>query len=143
MPSDQSASMGRSDSENEEPDTSFLDEDFLSFAAVVNGGSEANGDLNGRKRSRSPVPDNNCNGRYENVAVPWLDRDSRSNSQQQRGYDGRGYYEPPPLIKLHNEIVSFVKLMEPTREELKVRDLMVKRVSDLAVKTFGKKVSFL
>lgn len=38
-------------------------------------------------------------------------------------------------------MVSFVKLMEPTKEELKVRDMLVNRITDLAVRTFGKKVS--
>lgn len=140
--SDQSASMGRTDSEEEEEaDTSFLDEDFLSFSATDNGGSKPNG----RKRSRStsPVPDYN-NGRFVDISVPWLDRSQKRHGHNTSGSSGRGYnsyYEPPPLIKLHNEMVSFVKLMEPTRQELEIRDVMVKRVQDLAVRTFGKKVS--
>jgi DNA polymerase sigma len=82
------------------------------------------------------------------ISVPWFDRANSSLQQQQQqgrgGSNGRGYnsyYEPPALIKLHNEMVSFVKLMEPTKEELKVRDMLVNRITDLAVRTFGKKVS--
>jgi hypothetical protein len=146
--SDQSVSMG--DEEENEADTSFLDEDFLSFAAADNGGShQSSGNSNnngGKKRSRSnsPVPQYN-NGRFVGISVPWFDRVNNSTKQQQGrgGGNGRGYnsyYEPPALIKLHNEMVSFVKLMEPTKEELEVRDMLVKRITDLAVKTFGKKV---
>lgn len=47
------------------------------------------------------------------------------------------YYEPSALTKLHNEIVSFVKLMEPTNEELEIRDKMVERVTNLANRVFG------
>ncbi|KAL3806308.1 hypothetical protein ACHAXA_007935 [Cyclostephanos tholiformis] len=43
----------------------------------------------------------------------------------------------PPLIRLHNEIVSFVDLMSPTIEEMKLREGVVKRVTGLAVSTFG------
>ena len=65
---------------------------------------------------------------------------SRSPHHRGRGYNSY-YHETPALIKLHNEMVSFVKLMEPTREELEVRDQMVERVTDLAKRTFGKRVS--
>ncbi|KAL9182897.1 hypothetical protein ACHAXT_004176 [Thalassiosira profunda] len=71
-----------------------------------------------------------------------------------RGYGGglnrNQYYTPPPprappLIRLHNEIVSFVKLMSPTKGELAARDRMVERVTKLAHRIFGgeKKVDVL
>lgn len=65
-----------------------------------------------------------------------------NNNQQQHQHQQR--YSPPPsvrippLIKLHNEIVSFTKLMEPTPSELKIRDKMVERVTKLAWQVFGK-----
>jgi DNA polymerase sigma len=138
--SDQSVSMSNSDDAQNEADTSFLDDDFLSFSAQDNGGSTSN---SSRKRSRSNSPVPSYNGRNK-ISVPWLVQNG-SQSHQHQSHQGRGYnnyHEPSQLIKLHNEIVSFVKLMEPTNEELKVRDQMVERVTDLAKRTFGKRVSF-
>ena len=132
--SDQSASMGRSGDDQNEADTSFLDDDFLSFAAENNGGPTSN---NPRKRSRSTSP----TGGENTSSIPWINGkiSSLRTSHHGRGYNS--YHEPPALIKLHNEMVSFVKLMEPTREELEARDRMVERVTDLAERTFGKCVS--
>lgn len=153
----------------EEADDSFLDEDFLSFGAVDNGGSDGESDLenggangggsNGRKRGRSPPPAPN-DGRcavIKEPAIPWLDGSEAAPQKpwtpppqpewgrNNRGYGNQDQYRPPPpvrrifpLIRLHNEIVSFVKLMEPTAEELKVRERMVGRVTEVAHKAFGK-----
>jgi hypothetical protein len=138
--SDQSASMGRSDNETPEADASFLDDDFLSFPQEDNGDSKTS-----RKRSRSNSPVPQVNGKISGVSVPWFESSQTQTQTQQRQWDqGRGYscyYEPPSLVKLHNEIVSFVKLMEPTREELEIRERMVERVTVLAERTFGKRVS--
>ncbi|KAL7536631.1 hypothetical protein ACHAXR_010918 [Thalassiosira sp. AJA248-18] len=194
---DQSDSMGRSDDEEEIPmkqpaddgdggaentqeaDESFLDDDFLSFSNVDNGGgglNAANGSngenskLSGRKRERSPSPmplrnghqNNSYPAQYERPTIPWLNNTMTAQKpppppqQQQRqeqwgrnrGYNNHSnnnqYYTPPsirtpPLIRLHNEIVSFVKLMAPTKEELEIRERMVERVTDLAQKIFGGK----
>jgi non-canonical poly(A) RNA polymerase PAPD5/7 len=147
--SDQSESMGRSDDEaaiGNEADTSFLDDDFLSFEKdTEKSGRE-------RRRSNSPVPyGQNSNNRKQ--SIPWLDESSTPTQQPRQQYNqnrGRGYggnnnfevtnlpyYEPSALTKLHNEIVSFVKLMEPTNEELEIRDKMVERVTNLANRVFG------
>ncbi|KAL3796758.1 hypothetical protein HJC23_010905 [Cyclotella cryptica] len=165
--SNESESMGRSDDEDSFPmkapapvnrsdGSSFLDEDFLSFETHQAGDSR--GDLNfgnsssKRGRSNSPVPRFDSRGRTnsKNITVPWIDakRTSQLKSQQphQQSNSGRGYgntnfnssfYEPPALVQLHNEIVSFVKLMEPTKDELEIRNKMVAKVTDLAQRVFG------
>jgi len=192
--SDQSEPMGRSDDEEEIPmkqpannggkkneaDESFLDDDFLSFGNVANGGeggsngnngangnNGGNGKLNGRKRDRSssPMPHNSrfppCFPVKKTPTIPWLNDTTNPQKaappppppQQQYGRNNRGYnsnssnnnqyYTPPvrtpPLIRLHNEIVSFVNLMKPTKEELQIREKMVERVTVLAHKAFGGK----
>lgn len=162
--SDQSVSMGRSDEENEAAaaETSFLDEDFLSCpiieTASINATTGNNNNSNNDNTQKHHGNNGNRNS-YTNgtASIPWLkDRTQNNNnnnnsfsssSQRQggsRGYNSSNsssyYHEPPPLIQLHNEIVSFVKLMEPTREELDDRDKMVERVTDLAERTF-KRVS--
>jgi DNA polymerase sigma len=45
--------------------------------------------------------------------------------------------EPPGLVKLHNEIVDFVTLMEPWPEEIEERETIIREVTDLVQKTFG------
>jgi hypothetical protein len=62
---------------------------------------------------------------------PWKNLSGRSN--RQRGY----YQEPPGLIKLHNEIVDFVSLMEPWPEEVEEREGIIREVTDIVHKTFG------
>jgi non-canonical poly(A) RNA polymerase PAPD5/7 len=96
-------------------------------------------------------------------SIPWLDNnnDDTNNSQSQyptqqsqhgrnnhRGYNNNhhsnnyhhNYYTPPtpPFIKLHNEIVSFMKLMSPTPQELEIREQMVRRITTLATHVFHK-----
>ena len=118
----------------------------------------------GRKRDR-PTDDDKSNreasmrSRHNTAAssIPWLDssndatsskhgRNNYNNNNHQRGYNNnnqhhRSYnssnYYSPPLIQLHNEIVSFMELMSPTEHELKIRDDMVKRITSLAYRTFG------
>jgi non-canonical poly(A) RNA polymerase PAPD5/7 len=155
-----------------------LDEDFLSFGHVANGGDDdeetyyddgdddddaSNNRLNktmaGRKRER-PHEKHASAKKTPSAAgcIPWLDNndDERTfNSQPQqygrnnnnRGYNNNNnnnhhhynyYYTPPtpPLIKLHNEIVSFMKLMSPTPQEVEIREHMVQRITTLAQNVF-------
>jgi len=98
-------------------------------------------------------------------SVPWLDSNNDNNAQSSQHYPSnnphsygrnnnnhRGYnnnynhhnnnnyhYTPPtpPLIKLHNEIVSFMKLMSPTPQEEEIRQMMVRRITKLAQDVFG------
>lgn len=170
--------------ETNKNDSSFLDEDFLSFGHVDNGGDEIDdGDSNenksnkkkakkmsGRKRER-PHHHHNDDQQHSNntstaaagtaPSIPWLDSNTNEQSnhyntqQQQHSYgrnnNHRGYnnhhhhnnnyhYKPPtpPLIKLHNEIVSFMKLMSPTPQEEEIRQSMVRRITTLAQNVFGK-----
>eukprot|EP00536_Pseudo-nitzschia_multiseries_P002269 jgi/Psemu1/294768/fgenesh1_pm.30_\ len=41
-----------------------------------------------------------------------------------------------PLVALHNEIVAFCRLMEPRREEMKTREDLLEKFSNLAKSTF-------
>lgn len=45
-------------------------------------------------------------------------------------------HQTAPLVALHNEIVSFCRLMEPRKEEIETRKDLVKRFTDLAKATF-------
>ena len=169
------ASNSNTASKNE---SSFLDEDFLSFGHVDNGGSSADDEIDdskpkkmaGRKRER-PHHENNDHYKHSNGSaissdgttnsIPWLDSNNTvqqypNNQQQQqqqysygrnnnRGYNNNNhqnsnYYKPPtpPLIQLHNEIVSFMKLMSPTPQEEQIRSSMVRRITNLAQTVFGK-----
>ena len=169
-------------------DSSFLDEDFLSFGHVDNGGDEIDSNNNGnldqkgnkkmagisRKRERphhnnDDAHDNNHSmGSVGSVgtkhSIPWLDNSNNDvqshqyrNNNQHHSYNGRNnnrgynnnnnnnyhhhhnYYTPPtpPLIQLHNEIVSFMKLMSPTPQEEEIRSTIVQRITTLAQKVFG------
>ena len=192
---DQSVSMGEDEEEiipmkmpatdnnnNNEEGDNFLDEDFLSFSNVDNGGSSEQQEtykgsdygekLSGRKRDRSMSPATcrpvNSGGQYNNgyeqrkkPTIPWLDNSSTNSQhtrftpppqQQYRNNNNRGYgnnnynsynqpqiSRTPPLIRLHNEIVSFTNLMSPTPNELELRTKMVERVTKLAERIFGGK----
>ncbi len=222
-PNVEASATATNESDNVEcdPDESFLDDDFLSFDRVENGGNNQEHDIYGRNSNGANSGDarinnqgdlppsaldfangalaqqpysgqsqadnvrsnNNGNGNgignnsFDNPnkrIIPWLDDTNNfsqhpeslhsdqqnhysTQSKQQsrnrnynastRGYSGdwtnnggNPYYQrppPPPIIKLHNEIVSFVNLMSPTKEELRMRDVIVKRVTDLAHRVFG------
>ena len=79
----------------------------------------------------------------------WVGRDGDNSGD--RGYDGifgsdRDNHRhrhparrdaPPPLIRLHNEIVAFVNLMSPTAAEMSLRDRVVESVTRIGSSTFG------
>ncbi len=121
--------------------------------------NENNDNARGRKRDR-PIDDKSSreqsrrNNTTTSPSIPWLDSSIETSSQHGRNnynnHHNRGYnsnnhhrsynnsnYYSPPLLKLHNEIVSFMELMSPTEHELKIRDDMVKRITQLAYRTFG------
>jgi non-canonical poly(A) RNA polymerase PAPD5/7 len=171
------------DRPNAANDSSFLDDDFLTFSSVDNGGAGDNGN-NGRRRDgddrrRCPPPA----AARTAVLVPWLEltadddastttttttttRHRRQQLEQEqprqqqrwvgrdvnnngdRGYGGivdgdRDNHRhpmrdaPPPLIRLHNEIVAFVNLMSPTAAEMSLREGVVESVTRLGSSTFG------
>ncbi len=61
--------------------------------------------------------------------------------QQQQYQSHQQFYNhySPPLIRLHNEITSFVSLMSPTLQEMALRDIMVQRITKLSYSIFGGK----
>lgn len=102
----------------------WKDDDFLSFGA---------------KQSKEDDDDNNNNNEWLTTAAlaetvpyhqqtdtsalpPWLDE------AFPRGLN--------PLVQLHNEIVSFCKLVEPMPEEIEEREALIKRVQKLVEETF-------
>ena len=162
MSDEQSASMGSIDDDVDEetmipmknpaitnvgddPD-SFLDDDFLSFANHNNGGQHLDRPDPSSLDDRYSAP-----GAEKPAIIPWMTNavaipaHQPSNRQQQQKYD-RGYgniaynnnsqRRIPSMIRLHNEIVSFVNLMSPTVDEMKLREKVVERVTKLAQATF-------
>lgn len=155
-------------------ESSFLDDDFLSFDHVDNAGSDETAMKNAaaydssgmtRKRKRNHHHDYDEKPSSAVAAttaekpsctvpsIPWLhsiaedgiattnNYHSQSQHARNRGYSNNynnNYHQPsPPLIKLHNEIVSFTKLMSPTQHELDIRNKMVNRITTLAYNVFG------
>ena len=130
---------------DDDPD-SFLDDDFLSFANHNNGGQHFDRPPPSSLDDRYRAP-----GADRPTIVPWLPnavtipahQPSKSHQQQKydRGYGNVAYnnnsHRIPSMIRLHNEIVSFVNLMSPTVDEMKLRDKVVERVTKLAQSTFG------
>ena len=120
-------------------DDSFLDDDFLSFPDDGEAGERGNSDGKASAPSRRDGV-----GMAPPGAAPWMMprcAPVHSDLQQRgRGYGGGGGRPPPTplLVRLHNEIVCFARLMEPTAAELAQRDAMVRRVTELALRTFGK-----
>ena len=162
MSDEQSASMGSIDddvdeetmipmknpaitNDGDDPD-SFLDDDFLSFANHNNGGQQFDRPDPFSLDDRYSAP-----GAEKPAIIPWMTNavtipeHQSSNRQQQQKYD-RGYgniaynnnsqRRIPSMIRLHNEIVSFVNLMSPTVDEMKLREKVVERVTKLAQATF-------
>ena len=206
--------MNNTENDNDANNNSFLDEDFLSFGHVDNGGEEVDdnkassaaaaaaavasdkkGDgyknknfnsnkLTGKNYKRErPHEQYNNNSTNNNTSssssvpttripsIPWLDSTTNNSSntnnifhqsqqysaQNHQGYNNRGYsdrgynnnnhrnyhhqpyYNPPtpPLLRLHNEIVSFTNLMSPTPQEIELRSNYVSRITELAHRVFG------
>ena len=136
---------------NDGDDEDFLDDDFLLFANHNNGGQHFD----------NPPP-SSLDDRYvkrsarfaERLApIPWLTgavtipahHSSKTQQQQQKNdrgygnfaYNNNSHRRTPSIIRLHNEIVSFVNLMSPTVDEMKLREKVVERVTKLAHSTFG------
>ena len=159
IPMKQSADDNGVEHSDEAP-ASFLDDDFLSFPEEGQGGA-ANGKNGGGDGGRStgagrgqlshPMVPGAAACFPVKPSIPWLDAAATTPTlpcppqQPQPWGRHRGYNNDrvpyaaraPLLLRLHNEIVSFVDLMAPTAEELRIRDAMVKRVTALAHRTFG------
>lgn len=72
---------------------------------------------------------------------PWKNLSGPTNTGSYHHYHREPHHhyhrEPPGLVKLHNEIVDFVTLMEPWPEEIEERETIIREVTDLVQKTFG------
>lgn len=146
---------GNDDDDDPNNDSSFLDDDFLSLYNHDN--------IGGRHVDRPP-PDHYDEQRAPVVVrpatVPWLmdgvtttpsslsmrqqqqlrrDQDNNINHREYGENSAYNHRRTPAVIRLHNEIVSFVDLMSPTVDEMKLRDKMVKRVTKLAQTTFSRR----
>jgi non-canonical poly(A) RNA polymerase PAPD5/7 len=64
---------------------------------------------------------------------PWVDNDRTMSATDSRRFH--------PLAVLHNEIVGFVRLMEPLPEEIQQREELVKAVEKLILETFPDEVT--
>ena len=62
-----------------------------------------------------------------------INKRGRQQQQQQQQYK----QQPHPMVQLHNEIVCFTQLMEPTAQELNERHDLVDRVKTLVQQTFS------
>jgi non-canonical poly(A) RNA polymerase PAPD5/7 len=58
---------------------------------------------------------------------PWMALEGSQNSRRANN----------PLVALHNEIVGFASLMEPTEDERRVRDSVVEQIREVARREFG------
>ena len=92
-----------------------MDEEFISLSSAAS------------SNERLSVPANNAeiSSRFKNIhETRWLPLD---NSKTKRS---------PPLIQLHNEIISFYNFVEPTEEEMHIRALMLAEISDIIHELF-------
>lgn len=67
---------------------------------------------------------------------PWIDRGTAA-AQQQQQQQRNNRSSLHPLTALHNEIVSFVHLMEPLPSEMEQRDQLVERIRQTVAVHFG------
>ena len=110
------------------------DEDFISFVPIDNGGNNrgddeeetttgySNNDNTGEK-TNGKRRNNNNNIVNKSGLPPWMD-------------SYVDHFRVNPMIALHNEIVSFCKLMEPRKEEMKIREDLLQKFTKLAKSTF-------
>lgn len=100
-----------------DPDQSWNDADFLSFDNELYADNDAMGEMEDR---RSGAPTGTFN---KDELPPWMDCP----------HDFRHVHQ---LVALHNEIISFCRLMEPMPSELRERQEIFDQVKDLAKRTF-------
>jgi non-canonical poly(A) RNA polymerase PAPD5/7 len=97
-------------------DNLLVDEDGY---LPLNEPNEADDDVDGSDMEQSPSSDEYMNKDYhwdQSLPPPWLDEGMTRTSSIH------------PLTLLHNEIVSFVHLMEPLPSESEQRELLVQRI---------------
>ena len=124
-------------SKDENNEESWKDDDFLSFRPDDEEDESIDKkESQGKKKSSSLLSQisssyNTTVNHTERVELPpWMDTFSS-------GPPAHQYYQIPPMVKLHNEIADFAKLMAPQEEEIKEREKLTIRVKDLIISTFG------
>lgn len=131
------------DPDEGEDEETWKDADFLSFDITENNEDEEDdvddkneGDSHHQQLQQSMV--NPVILSYTlpptSTLPPWMDAPHEPWYGEMR----RGRFVPP-LILLHNEIVNFTELMEPTQEELSERERLIELVKEVAYKAFGGK----
>ena len=121
----------------------WKDDDFLAFP-------DENSDAKDEEESRESAMDMSSSeddedgpggtatndGTSSSVPPPWM-AFARPKPKQPRGNNSNRYPQGPhhlhPLTQLHNEIVGFCKLMEPTSEEIDKRQALVSEITELVL----------
>jgi len=85
--------------------------------------------LNDRVSSTKESVESNNNieisSRFKNInETPWLP------------FDRDVAFASPPLIQLHNEIIAFYNFIEPTEEEMRIRNSILTEVSNIVRELF-------
>jgi len=113
------------------------DADFLSLddikPAAANEQADDNDEYDSMEESPSGDDDDEDNDMWKHKhprLPPWMDRGTAAAQQQQRT-------RLHPLTALHNEIVSFMHLMEPLPSEIEQRDQLVERIRQTVAVHFG------
>jgi non-canonical poly(A) RNA polymerase PAPD5/7 len=122
------------DEQQQEEEESWKDVDFLGFSGATASSSSK------RAAASSDIEDDDEDDDDEDAQLVTLDAPWMNG--------GQGGFRPPisvnhlnrihPLVRLHNEIVWFVRLIEPTAEEIRAREQLVQRIRGLVKKTFEK-----
>mmetsp|Transcript_26580 Transcript_26580/g.29424 ORF Transcript_26580/g.29424 Transcript_26580/m.29424 type:complete len:216 (-) Transcript_26580:38-685(-) len=128
---------------NNEDDTQWTNDDFLSFnrPSSDNDDNEEEGeavdDLFAQEENDITTANDNTNQSLEILPPPpWMMMAASSNGGSHT--NNRYYYYVNPLVRLHNEIVSFCKLMEPQDYELEQREELITKFRNLAQSCFNK-----
>uniref|UniRef100_A0A6V0BPQ8 Polymerase nucleotidyl transferase domain-containing protein n=1 Tax=Pseudo-nitzschia australis TaxID=44445 RepID=A0A6V0BPQ8_9STRA len=109
------------------------DEDFISLVPIDNGGDDrgdedeeeetTTGYSNNDTREKTNGKRRNNNNNNKNGLPPWME-------------SYVDHFRVNPMVALHNEIVGFCSLMEPRKEEMKIREDLLQKFTKLAKSTF-------
>jgi non-canonical poly(A) RNA polymerase PAPD5/7 len=124
----------RNEGDNDQEEESWKDADFLRFSGASSKRAAAS-TAAGASRASSDDDDDDDDDDDEdddievNLDAPWMNGHTMLTSVNHLN-------RIHPLVRLHNEIVWFVRLIEPTVEEIRARERLVQRVRALVQKTF-------
>ena len=121
--------MAESDTQNRSSE--WEKEDFLSLLDVADddNDSTSSAENDDRKEKSEDDMDLSDDDDYEVESPPWIDKRI-------------DYKRMHPVIALHNEIVSFCRMIEPTREEIALREELIEEFEVLVKETFGNEAEF-